>query len=183
MKFLRRAAAPLVVLALAACNPATEAKKDAGAPEPSSRNLAASLKADPQLGRLEDAVAGAGLESVLEGVGPYTVFAPTDQAFSASAIGDLDDPELRAQGAALIRAHIVPGALTRRDIAAALDRAGADTVEMRTMADDVLRFSRSGEAIVVTAPDGASATLTGSEILASNGVLQPMDGVLLKPAA
>ena len=53
---------------------------------------------------------------------------------------------------------------------------------MRTMADTLLTFSRDGTAIVVTAPDGASAHLTGSEDLAKNGVIQPIDALLIKPA-
>ena len=177
-----RAAAPLVALVLAACNPAPDKAAEgegAAAPAPSSRDLAATLKADGDLDTLEAAVAGAGLETVLAGVGPYTVFAPTDAALETAG-GPLSDPALKAQHAALIRAHIVPGALTRQDIAAALDRAGSDKVEMRTMADDLLTFSREGDAIVVAAPDGARARLVGEQEVASNGVIQPVDGVLAK---
>ena len=174
------ALAPLAALALAACNPADKAAEVEGAaPAPSSRDLAATLKAEGDLDSLEAAVAATGLGSVLEGVGPYTVFAPTDAAFEAAG-GALSDPALKAQNVALIRAHIVPGALTRQDIAAALDRAGSEPVQMRTMADDLLTFTRDGEAIVVTAPDGARARLTGDQAVASNGVIQPVDAVLAK---
>ena len=179
---LRLAAAPLAALALAACNPAPGDGDEAAAaaPEPSSRTLAASLKADGELDSLEGALLGSGLDGVLEGVGPYTVFAPTDQAFRISGLGDLSDEALKAQSAALIRAHVVPGALTRADLAAAVDREGSGQVEVRTMANEVLTLSRDGDAIVVTAPDGATGRLTGAEALASNGVVQPVDGVLVK---
>lgn len=175
------AAAPLAALALAACTPAAdEAETNATAtPEPSSRDLAATLKADGDLDTLESAVAASGLENVLTGVGPYTVLAPTDAAFEAAG-GPLSGGELKAQNAALVRAHIVPGALTRQDIAAALDRVGAGTVEMRTMAGDLLTFGREGGTITVTAPDGASARLAGEQAVASNGVIQPVDAVLAK---
>ena len=76
-----------------------------------------------------------------------------------------------------------PGALTRADIASAIDRGAGKGAQMRTMAGGLLTFTKSGEAIVVTAPDGASARLTGEETLASNGVLQPVDGLLVKPTA
>lgn len=178
-------AAPLAAMALAACNPAADGgngEAATAAPQPSSRTLAASLKADGELDSLEGAVTGSGLEGVLEGVGPYTVLAPTDQAFRSQGDGDLSDPALKAQSAALVRAHVLPGVLTRRDILAAIDRGGSGKVEVRTMADGLLTFSREGEAVVVTAPDGARARLTGDETLASNGVLQPVDAVLVKTA-
>ena len=89
----------------------------------------------------------------------------------------------RAQSAALLRAHRLPGADTRSDIAAAVDRAGADGAQMRTMADSLVTFTRDGQAIVATAPDGARARLTGEEALVSNGVLQPVDGLLVRPGA
>lgn len=180
----RWALAPLAVLALGACGD-RDAGADATGAEtaavaPSSKTLAASL---PGGGPFAGAVGNSGLAAVLEGVGPYTVFAPADSAFSGDA-ADLADKANSAQAAALLRAHIVPGALTRADIAAALDRAGSGgKVEMRSMADTLLTFSRDGGAIVVTAVDGTSARLSGSETLASNGVIQPVDGLLVKPAA
>ncbi len=180
----RLAAASLAALALAACTPAEDETPAAdAAPEPSSATLAAGLKAGGELDGVESLVAAAGLESVLEGVGPYTVFAPTDAAFGAAGPGDLATEENRAPAAALLRAHIVPGALTRQDILAAIDANTGGKVEMRTMADGLLSFSRDGEAVVVTAPDGATARLTGEQTLAKNGVIQPIDGLLVKPEA
>jgi uncharacterized surface protein with fasciclin (FAS1) repeats len=182
----RLAAAPLAALALAACTPADDGASSGGALEPSSATLAASLKAGGELDSLESVVAAAGLESVLEGVGPYTVFAPTDAAFGAAGPGDLTSEENSAPAAALLRAHIVPGALTRQDILSAMvciDANQTGKVEMHTMADSLLSFSRDGETVVVTAPDGATARLTGEQTLARNGVIQPVDGVLVKPEA
>jgi len=165
-------------LTLAACGRTEPAADDSGAPEPSTRTLAASLDDNDSLGALEGVVEGAGLKTVLEGVGPYTVFAPTDAAFTAA--GGAPGADEKAQGATLVRAHIVPGAVTRADINAALDRASGGKVEMRTMDGGVLTFSREGQTIRVTAPDGAAAALTESETAASNGVIQPVDGVLVK---
>lgn len=170
-------------LALSACNPAGDADK-AGAETPaaSSRNLADSIAANGDLDSLEALVGAAGLETVLEGVGPYTVFAPADAALQTAGLTGLAGEETRAQGVALLRAHIVPGALTRRDILAAIDANSAGKVEMRTMADGLLSFSKDGDTVVVTAPGGGTARLSGSETVASNGVLQPIDGVLAAAA-
>ncbi|GAA0639756.1 fasciclin domain-containing protein [Brevundimonas lenta] len=179
---MRRALAPVAALTLVACSGGDDGKTaGAEAARPSSENLAVALKGEGDLDTLESVTTNSGLASVLEGVGPYTVFAPTNAAFTAG--GDLTGEAAKAEAAALLRAHIVPGALTRQDIRAAIDRAGAGGAKMRTMADGMLTFTRDGETIVVTGPDGATARLTGDEELASNGVLQPLDGVLLKPAA
>ena len=182
---LRRAAMPLAIFsftaALAACGQSDDAAAPASAPEPSSRTVAATVEASGDLGVLEGVVENAGLATVLEGKGPYTVFAPVDAAFQANgAAADLSDAAMRAQGVALVRAHIVPGALTRADIGAAIDKASGGSVQMRTMADGLLTFTRDGQTIVITAPDGATARLTASESLASNGVVQPVDAILAK---
>ena len=182
---MRRALTPLAVLLLAACGGGDEDGKTGGEAaeqtQPSSQTLAAALQGEDGFGTLSATATNAGLTSVLEGVGPYTVFAPADAAFTAGgAAADLTDESLRAQSAALLRAHIVPGALTREDIAAAIQRDGGE-VQMRTMANTLLTFSRDGEAITVTAENGAKGRLMGEERLASNGVLQPVDALLVQP--
>lgn len=167
-------------LGLAACGQTPETPEAAGAPRPSTSTLAASLKDSGDLGMLDGVVQASGLRTALEGVGPYTIFAPTDSAFTAA--GGAPGEDQPAQGAKLLQAHIVPGAVTRTDINAALDRAINGRVEMRTMDDGVLTFTREGQTLRVTAPDGAAATLTGTESAASNGVIQPVDAVLVKAA-
>ncbi|WP_332659694.1 fasciclin domain-containing protein [Brevundimonas sp.] len=180
---MRWALAPVCLMALAACGAEAERKADGTAvAAPSNRTIAATLKDDGAFGTLERVLENAALGDVLAGKGPYTVFAPSDAAFTASA-GDLGDEAMKAQGAAMLRAHIVPGALTRADILAAMDRGGSGTVEVRTMANSLLTFSKEGEAVIVTGDNGARARLTGEEKVASNGVVQPVDALLVKPAA
>lgn len=181
---MRWALAPLCVMALAACGDgADKAGEDAaGASAPSNRTITATLKGDRAFGTLERVLDNAALGDVLAGKGPYTVFAPSDAAFTASA-GDLGDEAMKAQGAAMLRAHIVPGALTRADILAAIGRGGSGTAQMRTMANSLLTFSKEGEAVIVTGDNGARARLTGDETVASNGVVQPVDALLVQPAA
>ncbi|MDQ3125659.1 MAG: fasciclin domain-containing protein [Pseudomonadota bacterium] len=176
------ALAPLCVMALAACGDGAGKADGTGAAEPSNRTLAATLEGDRAFGTLERVLDNAALGDVLEGKGPYTVFAPADAAFTASA-GDLGDEAMKAQAAALLRAHIVPGALTRADILAAIAREGSGEVQMRTMANSLLTFSKEGETVIVMGDSGARARLTGSETVASNGVVQPVDGLLVTAAA
>ena len=177
----RWALAPLAVALISGCGPKEDkAGAEAKAPEPSSRTLAATLDGGPfdAMGRVAD---NAGLTTVLEGPGPYTVFAPPEAALKGGG-ADFTDPALKAEGAALVRSHIVPGAITRADIAAAVERAGANGAQMRTMADTVLTFTKDGDAIIAATADGARARL-GEEAVAKNGVAHAVDGLLAKAAA
>ena len=178
---MRWALAPLCGMTLAACGGGDGKADGTAAATPSNRTLAATLKGDRAFGTLERVLDNAALGAVLEGTGPYTVFAPSDAAFTASA-GDLGDEAMKAQGAAMLRAHIVPGALTRADIRAAIDRGSSGTAEMRTMANSLLTFSKDGDTLIVTGDNGARGRLTGDETLASNGVVQPVDALLVKAA-
>lgn len=181
---LRGVLTPLAFVLLAGCGSDNDKAGGDTAEqlEPSSRSLNATLGAEDGFDTLERAATNAGLGEVLDGVGPYTLFAPMDAAFSTTgAPADLTDESRKAESAALLRAHIVPGALTRSDISAALDRAADGSVQMRTMANTLLTFTRDGEAIVVTAEGGARGRLSGRERLASNGVMQPVDALLVGP--
>lgn len=182
---MRRALTPLAVVLLAACGAENDkAAETTERVEPSSRSLAATLRAEAEFGTLGRIATNAGLAEVLDGVGPYTLFAPADTAFPEDAApADVADQDRRAESAALLRAHIVPGALTRQDIGAALDGDADGSVQMRTMANTLLTFSRDGSAIVVTSEGGARGRLTGEEKVASNGVMQPVDGLLVRPTA
>lgn len=179
------ALAPLIVLALAACgdNEGSATSKSGAVPAaaPSTKTLDAEIRDNADLDTLDGVIKAAGLSEVLASKGPYTVFAPSNASLSGLS-GSLTGDAQKAQSAALLRAHIVPGALTRADILAAIKRRGDDGIQMRTMADTLLTFSRDGDKILVTAPDGAVARLTGREAPAANGVLQPTDGVLVKPS-
>lgn len=179
---LRWALTPAALLALAACGADRDAEpvSAAAATEPSSQTLTASLDRAAGFDTLKQVAADSGLGGVLEGKGPYTVFAPTDTAFAAGA-ADFTGETQGAQGAALLRAHIVPGFLTRADIRKALDADADGKVEMQTMSDGALTFARQSETITVTAPDGAVARLTGEETLAANGAIQPVDALLAQP--
>jgi uncharacterized surface protein with fasciclin (FAS1) repeats len=177
----------LAVLALAGCGdraqkPAPETASTKKSEAPASQSLAAVLTSGGGHAGLARVAANSGLEAVLEGVGPYTVLAPPDAALKTAGGVDFTDPARNAEGAALLRAHILPGAMTRADIAAAIDRSDGKGAQMRTMAGSLLTFKRSGGALTVTSPDGATARLAGDEVLAANGVLQPVDGLVIKPA-
>lgn len=166
-------------------NNTTEANGAASAVEPGSGTVAVAIEADGDLGRIEEIARNAGLLELLGGTGPYTLFAPSDAAFGALGEGRADELKtetLRPQAVALLRAHIVPGVVSRRDLEAALARGRTEPVEMRTMAGGMLTFTREGDAIVVAGADGARARLV-EETLVSNGAVQRVDALLVPAQA
>ena len=180
---MRAMIAPVLAigLTLSACTSDGGDAARSDALKPSDRTVAVALDKIDTLDRTGALVKSSGLEDVLNGIGPYTVFAPNDAAYAA--IGDdaaeLDGKEegAGALAAALLRAHIVPGLLTDQDIANAI-KANGGSVEMTTMDDNILTFRKEGDAIVVSAPDGATAHLLPGTEIAKNGAVHPIDALL-----
>ncbi len=116
------------------------------------------------------------------GAAAYTLLAPDDDAFGAMgpAGSGLQQPENAAAMADILRDHILPGYVTVADIEAALKASNGEAVRMKTMGDTEVSFDREGDALVVTAADGARAKIEGSALTASNGVVIPLDAVLRK---
>jgi len=182
------AAASLAALALAGCGRSDDAQNAASnnaaasAAVAPSGTLAAALDGHNELDTLHDLARNAGLDDVLGGVGPYTLFAPTDAAFEVlgdERVDGLKGEAMRPQAIALLRAHLVPGLVTRRDLDAALARSGSNPVRMRTMSGGTLAFARDGDAIIVSADGGGRARLAGDETTASNGAIHPVDALLV----
>lgn len=122
-----------------------------------------------QFQTLVTAVKAAGLVDTLKGEGPFTVFAPTDEAFAklpAGTVEDLLKPENRETLVAVLTYHVVPGKIMSRDIAGKTAMVG--TVQ--------------GSKLSVDATDGVrvdEATVIGADIEASNGVIHVIDTVVL----
>ncbi len=116
------------------------------------------------------AVQAAGLVDALKGDGPFTVFAPTDDAFAklpAGTVENLLKPENLAQLQAILTYHVVPAKVLAADVA---DGASAPTL----LADNNLSFSITDGNVFVGA-----AQVTSTDIMTSNGVIHVIDSVLL----
>jgi len=126
--------------------------------------------ANPDFDTLEAAVIAAGLADTLAGAGPFTVFAPTDAAFEALPDGTLDallaDPDALTK---VLTYHVVPG---RVDAAAVVALTMATTLEGSDIAIEVV----NGEVIL-----NGSVKVTMTDIVADNGIIHIIDGVLLPP--
>jgi uncharacterized surface protein with fasciclin (FAS1) repeats len=122
-----------------------------------------------QFSTLVAAVQAAGLVDTLKSEGPFTVFAPTDEAFAKLPAGTIDDllkPENRDQLAAILTYHVVPGKIMSGDIAGATT--SVDTVQGGALEVDATNGVRINNATVVTA-----------DIETDNGVIHVIDAVLL----
>lgn len=117
------------------------------------------------------AAEAAGLVETLQGEGPYTVFAPTDEAFAALPEGTLDgllaDPEALAD---ILLYHVVPGEVM-----------AADVVELEsatTAQGSDITITVDGDMVMVN-----EANVTATDIAASNGVIHVIDAVILPPSS
>ena len=145
---------------------------DAGAsPAPAMGDIVATADGAGDFKTLLAAAKAAGLVETLQGKGPFTVFAPTDEAFAALPAGTLDgllkDPEALKK---ILLYHVVSGAVT------------ADQVVGMTSAD-----TAEGSPIAISVKDGKvylndTTQVVTTDIMASNGVIHVIDKVLLPPA-
>jgi uncharacterized surface protein with fasciclin (FAS1) repeats len=115
------------------------------------------------------AVKAAGLVDTLKGPGPFTVFAPTDEAFAKLPKGTVEDllkPENKEKLAAILTYHVVPGKVMAADIA------GKKTNVKSVQGSDLAVDASSGVKI-------NEATVTTADIATSNGVIHVIDTVVM----
>lgn len=127
------------------------------------------------------AVKAAGLVSTLEGKGPFTVFAPTNEAFEALPAGTVDTllkPENKAKLTTILTYHVVAGNLTADKLAKKI-KAGGGKAELTTVAKEKLTLMMEGDKIVIKDAKGGQATVTIADVKQSNGVIHVIDKVLL----
>ena len=167
-------------LALTACGKGDEPKptSDKAAEAAGGDTLATGLVAGSTFA---DAIKAAGLDSALAGPTPYTVLAPSDAAFAALPAGTVDrlmKAEGRKELTALLSNHILPGTMLATDIGKAID-AGGGKASIRTLGGGTLIASRAGEKLMFTDAAGHQATVLGTALQRSNGVIYPVDAVLV----
>jgi uncharacterized surface protein with fasciclin (FAS1) repeats len=127
------------------------------------------------------AVQAAGLADTLSSAGPFTVFAPTNAAFSKLPPGTVDtllQPANRSTLTNVLTYHVVPGRKTASQIMADI-RAGGGAATYATAAGGTLRATMQGNAVIVTDAKGGQARVTQADVMQSNGVIHVVDTVLL----
>ena len=153
-----------------------------GAPMYPTKNIVENAVNSKDHTTLVAAVKAAGLVDTLEGPGPFTVFAPTNEAFAALPKGTVDSllkPENKDKLTAILTYHVVPGRLTAADIAGKIDEMGGK-LTLKTVQGEDLTFARMGKSgLTVTDAKGAVARITIADVLQSNGVIHVVNKVLI----
>ena len=127
------------------------------------------------------AVKAAGLVETLKGPGPFTVFAPTNMAFSALPAGTVDTllkPENKGTLTSVLTYHVVPGRVDAASLAQQI-KAGGGKAMLKTAAGGTLTASMRGNDVLVTDAKGNSAVVTTADVYQSNGVIHVVDKVLM----
>ena len=121
---------------------------------------------------LAAALGAAGLVDTLKGAGPFTVFAPTDDAFAklpAGTVEELLKPENKGKLTAILTYHVVDGNVMAADV--------VKLKEAKTLNCMMVNVMVNGGTVMIN-----DATVTSADIAASNGVIHVIDSVLLPPA-
>jgi uncharacterized surface protein with fasciclin (FAS1) repeats len=127
------------------------------------------------------AVKAAGLVDTLESPGPFTVFAPTNEAFSKLPAGTVEmllKPENKDQLVKVLTYHVVSGRISSNDLAKQIKDSGGKAM-LKTVNGETLTASMQGKHIILTDDKGGISTVTIANVFQSNGVIHVVDAVLL----
>lgn len=145
-----------------------------GAPMYPSKNIIQNAVNSKDHTTLVAAVKAAGLVDTLEGTGPFTVFAPTNEAFKKLPAGTVDTllkPENKAKLAKILTYHVVSGKLEASDL--------TDGKKLKTVEGEDLTVKKSGDSVMIVDAKGDSATVTIPNVNQSNGVIHVINTVLM----
>lgn len=134
----------------------------------SEKNIVEIAQGNSDFSTLVAAVVAADLATTLQGQGPFTVFAPTNEAFAklpAGTVENLLKPENKAKLAAILTYHVVPGKVLAADV---------KTMKAKTVNGKDLDIKVNGSNVTV---NGANVVKT--DIVGSNGVIHVIDAVLI----
>ena len=127
------------------------------------------------------AVKAAGLVETLEGSGPFTVFAPTNEAFNKLPAGTVDNllkPENKDKLTAVLTYHVISGNVDSKTLMEWIKKNNG-TYTATTVQGDKLMFSMKGKDLLVMDESGNTAKVTIKDVYQSNGVIHVIDTVLI----
>lgn len=135
---------------------------------PAPKTIADTAAATPSLSTLNKLIADAGLTETLRGAGPYTVFAPTDEAFKAVPAKTMDAlAKDKEQLKAVLLYHVAPLKLMAADV---------QPGDVKTVQGANVAVSKAGTFVTID-----EALVTQADVVASNGVVHVIDKVLIPP--
>jgi uncharacterized surface protein with fasciclin (FAS1) repeats len=127
------------------------------------------------------AVKAAGLVDTLSGKGPFTVFAPTNEAFAALPKGTVENllkPENKATLVKILTCHVVAADVMAADVTKMI-KDGKGKAEIKTVGGCMLTATTKGGKVMITDEAGGTANVTIADVKQSNGVIHVVDAVLL----
>ena len=185
------AALGMATIALAACSeePAeTDAYDDTTVAADQMANADAApgtlvevAQGDESFSTLVSAVTAADLGATLSGEGPFTVFAPTNDAFAKipeATLTELTTNDTETLGN-ILTYHVVAGNVDAATLLQAIEGAGADGYSIETVNGGTLTATVVDGNVVLTDAAGGTATVTATDVAASNGVIHVIDTVLM----
>lgn len=191
MKTLHILTASAAALALAACGGTADdtameddtmmADEMANAEAAMPGTIVEVAQGNSDFSTLVTAVTAADLGETLSGEGPFTVFAPTNAAFDALPEGTVETltTEDTEQLGSILTYHVVPSEVMAADLTAAIESAGEGGYTIETVNGGTLTAMVDGGNVVLTDAQGNTATVTATDIDASNGVIHVIDTVLI----
>ena len=155
----------------------TTAQDTSASTAPAAQTIVEIAAANPDFSTLVTAVKAAGLAETLSGPGPYTVFAPTNEAFAKLPAGTLDsllEPANQQKLADILTYHVVSGEVMAKDVTPG---------PVTTVNGATFTVSTDGGNVILTDGQGNMSKVVKTDIVASNGVIHVIDTVLLPPAS
>jgi uncharacterized surface protein with fasciclin (FAS1) repeats len=155
-----------------------------GAPMYPTKNIVENAVNSKDHTTLVAAVKAAGLVDTLSGAGPFTVFAPTNEAFAKLPAGTIDTlvkPENKPTLTKILTYHVVAGKVTAAELAKMI-KDGGGKASLKTVEGGTLTAQEKGGKIELVDGKGGVSTVTIADVLQSNGVIHVVDTVLMPPA-
>jgi uncharacterized surface protein with fasciclin (FAS1) repeats len=180
MKKLIIAAFALAAIAIAP-NTYAQTKMVGGAAMYPTKNIVENAVNSKDHTTLVAAVKAAGLVETLESAGPFTVFAPTNEAFDKLPKGTVETlvkPENKATLTKILTYHVVSGKVSAAQLLAKI-KAGKGTATLKTVSGGVLKAKTKGGKIYLVDEKGGKSWVTIADVNQSNGVIHVVNTVLM----
>jgi len=180
MKKLLIAAFALVAMATASASYA-QTKMVGGAPMYPTKDIVDNAVNSKDHTTLVAAVKAAGLVETLKGAGPFTVFAPTNEAFDKlpqGTVATLVKPENKATLTKILTYHVVAGKVSAADLMAKI-KSGNGKAELKTVSGGTLTAMANGKKIYLVDEKGGKSWVTIADVFQKNGVIHVVNTVLM----
>ena len=183
MKTLKLTLAASAALALVACGSEAPAEDAMMAEEAAAPGTIVDIAVadEASFSTLVAAVTAAGLGETLSGEGPFTVFAPTNDAFAKideATLTELTTNDTETLGN-ILTYHVVAGSVDAATLIAAIEEAGEEGYTVNTVNGGTLTAMLVDGAVVLTDAAGGTSTVTATDVEASNGLVHVIDTVLM----